>query len=181
MKPFTHCSFCGDRFPDGDIWPKTCTGCTKTTWRNPTPVAVLLQPVIFPDGNIRLVGIRRQNTVRSGMISPSGGFVTLGETWQEAAARESKEEANVDTDSKNIAVFDIVSAADGVILIFGIAPYIDHSQLPEFIPNFEASERIMIDEDTLLAFPIHQRVCARFFTMIKRGDILTEIYDNDHT
>lgn len=129
------------------------------TWRNPTPVAVLLIPV-----GDKLVGIRRQNTVRSGHISPPGGFVTCGETWQEAGARETKEETNVDVDPSTITLYDTVSTPDGTtILIFGLAPEISESQLPEFIPNHEASERILIDEGMELAFPIHTNVAKRYF------------------
>ncbi len=188
MKPFTHCSFCGTLFPHGDTWPKTCVGCQRSTWRNPTPVAVLLQPVWFPHGDAKLVGIRRQNTVQSGMISPPGGFVTLGETWQEAATREAKEEANIDVDPNTIAVFDIVSASEGVILIFGIAPFVDAAQLCPFIPNHEASERVLIARGDPLAFPLHEIIANRYLDRMYRKKqredrankrFLEELYGDD--
>ncbi len=163
MKPFTHCSYCGARFPEGDTWPKICTACTKMTWRNPTPVAVLLIPV---DG--KLVGIRRQNTVQSGHIAPPGGFVMLGETWQEAAARETKEETNIDVHPDSIITHSVVSTPDGVILIFGLAPIMTLGDLPPFIPNHEASERMLIAKSTRLAFPIHTDVVKKYFSSIKQ-------------
>ncbi len=135
------------------------------TWKNPTPVAVLLIPV-----NGKLVGIRRQNTVRSGHISPPGGFVILGETWQEAAARETKEETNIDVNPKSIITHDVVSTPDGVILIFGSAPHMTLGDLAPFIPNHEASERMFITKSTRLAFPIHQRVVKRYFSIMEQYD-----------
>lgn len=164
-----HCPHCGTIFTVGTDWPKTCTGCAKMTWRNPTPVAVLLIPVETNSG-IKLVGIRRQNTVRSGHISPPGGFVTLGESWQEAAARETKEEANIDIDPKTIIAHDTVSTPDGVILIFGLASTMRAGDMPNFLPNHEASERIMIGKSTRLAFPIHARVVKRYFSLMEQYD-----------
>lgn len=162
-----HCTHCGTLFPVGNDWPKTCGGCGKMTWKNPTPVAVLLIPVETESG-LRLVGIRRQNTVRAGHISPPGGFVTLGETWQEAAARETKEETNIDIDPETITAHDVVSTPDGVILIFGITSTHQSAELPEFIPNHEASERIMITPSMPLAFPIHTRVVRHYFTLMEQ-------------
>jgi hypothetical protein len=38
------CKFCGNQHIS-DSYPKICDSCNKLTWKNPTPVAVLLQPV----------------------------------------------------------------------------------------------------------------------------------------
>lgn len=155
-----YCTHCGTPFPEGKTWPKKCAGCTNLTWRNPTPVSVILIPC---DG--RLIGIRRQNTVRAGYLSEPGGFVTSGETWQEAGAREVKEETNIDIDPSTISLYDTVSTPDGgTILIFGLAPEIEKSALPEFIPNHEASERVFLEADTPLAFPIHEIITKRYFS-----------------
>ena len=139
------------------------------TWRNPTPVAVLLIPIETSKG-LRLVGIRRQNTVKSGFISPPGGFVTLGESWQEAAARETKEETNIDIDPKRISPFDVRSTPDGVILIFGCVASIALRDLPAFVPNHEASERVCIAKSTRLAFPIHKSVVWNYLSRMEQYD-----------
>ena len=165
-----HCAYCGTLFPLGNTWPKTCSGCGKITWRNPLPVAVLLVPVDIGGGKLRLVGIRRQNTVQSGHISPPGGFVTLGETWQEAAARETKEETNIAVDPRLISPFDVRSTPDGVILIFGTIPCITRGDLPVFVPNHEASERVLISKSTRLAFPIHTAVVRNYLSLMEQYD-----------
>jgi ADP-ribose pyrophosphatase YjhB (NUDIX family) len=51
-------------------------------------VAVVLLPV-----HGALVTVRRDMEPRKGELAPPGGFMELGETWQEAAARELREEA----------------------------------------------------------------------------------------
>ena len=43
----SHCSFCGTPFVPDAPWPRLCTSCGETTWRNPLPVGVLLFPVRY--------------------------------------------------------------------------------------------------------------------------------------
>src|SRR3954453_10021578 len=40
-----HCSHCGHAFVADAGWPRTCAGCGTVSYRNPTPVAVVIQPV----------------------------------------------------------------------------------------------------------------------------------------
>jgi ADP-ribose pyrophosphatase YjhB (NUDIX family) len=159
MSTKAFCQHCGGEFPSDIGWPRTCGHCGQTTWRNPLPVAVLL----VPSGQ-SLVGIRRANTKAEGKLALVGGYVNFGESWRAASAREAKEEAGLDIDADAIILYDVVSAPDGTILIFGIAPPVEFDKLPEFIPNEEASERVRLFEHSELAFPIHERIVRRFLS-----------------
>src|SRR5690606_33625987 len=41
----SHCSYCGRPFRPDAPWPRICTHCGRTTYRNPLPVAVVLLPI----------------------------------------------------------------------------------------------------------------------------------------
>src|SRR5215813_3436542 len=100
MKPFQknqHCSFCGNRFDESQLFPRTCSHCNNITYINPLPVAVLLLPV--DDG---LLLIRRNIEPQMGKLALPGGFINLGESWQMAAARELFEETGIEIDAKEI-------------------------------------------------------------------------------
>lgn len=154
----SHCSWCGAPFPASAGWPRTCGSCRKTTWRNPLPVAVLLLPVRGDGGTLDgVLAIRRGNDPNRGAIALPGGFVSFGETWQEAAARETAEESGVTVDPASIRPLDVISAPDGTLLVFGEAPPVDARALPPFKPTDETTERLVI-RDASLAFPLHEIV-----------------------
>lgn len=165
MQAHRHCSYCGTKFPLGEIWPKTCTSCAHTTWRNPLPVAVLLIPC---DG--KLIGVRRKHTSQEGKVALPGGFIVFGESWQEAAAREAKEEALVDVDPTKIELYAVHSAPDDTVLIFGMTPPMKSRELPEYAPTDETCERIMLDGSETLAFPIHEEVVRVYFSRREKHD-----------
>ena len=58
---------------------------TCGSWRNPAPVSVLVVPA--NDG----VLVIRRNIPPVGKLALPGGFIDLGETWQQAGAREAHE------------------------------------------------------------------------------------------
>jgi hypothetical protein len=43
--PHTYCDACGSVYPPATAWPRAGGGCGHTTYRNPVPVGVVLQPV----------------------------------------------------------------------------------------------------------------------------------------
>lgn len=140
--------------PETD-WPRTCTACGQTHYINPTPVAVLLQPI---EGG--LLCVRRAIEPRKGSLALPGGFIDMGESWQEAAARELYEEAGLRADPNAIEVFDVLSAPDGTVLIFGLAPARPGDTLNTANIGPEVEELAIIDSPTDLAFPLHTR-CLR--------------------
>jgi ADP-ribose pyrophosphatase YjhB (NUDIX family) len=159
MKKNSHCSYCGARFDDDAPWPRTCGACGNTSYLNPLPVAVLLQPV--DDG---LLAVRRAIAPVGGLALP-GGFIEVGEAWQAAAARELREEAGVRIDPAGIREVRVLSAPDGTLLVFGLAPPLAERALPPFTPSDEASERVILRaaaDD--LAFPLHAQVVREYFS-----------------
>jgi ADP-ribose pyrophosphatase YjhB (NUDIX family) len=154
----SHCSFCGHPFLDGQRWPRICGHCGSTTYRNPLPVALILQPV--DDG---LLVIRRSAAPRQGQLALPGGFVEMHETWQQAAARELREEAGVSIPADEVIDFGARSTPDGYMLVFGVGPQLRLVDLAAFQPSREASARLVITAPTDLAFPLHTEMVHRFF------------------
>jgi ADP-ribose pyrophosphatase YjhB (NUDIX family) len=153
--PHAHCSFCGERFRDGLSWPRTCAACGNTSYRNPLPVAVAVVPVAGGG----LLAVRRAIPPR-GLALP-GGFIEIGESWQEAAARELSEETGVRTDPAAFRELRVLSAPDGTLLVFGVAPEVGGDALDAFSPSSEvAGLEVLRAASDDIVFPLHAQVVA---------------------
>ncbi len=153
-----HCSFCGVAFAPDQPWPRHCAACGQTTYRNPIPVSVVLVPV---DGGLLVV--QRAVPPQVSRLALPGGYVGFGETWQEAGAREVREETGLVLDPARIADFRVRSAPDGTILIFGLAAPLAAADLPPFAPTAETSARLVLAAPAELAFPLHTDAAAAYF------------------
>lgn len=156
----SHCSFCGAPFASADQpWPRQCDSCGKTSFLNPAPVAVLVQPV--DDG---ILVIRRGIPPHRGKLALPGGFIDHGEDWRAAAARELFEETGIEINPETVTERRVLSAPDGTLLVFGQSPPMRHEDLPTFMPNREVEERLVITEaGDDMAFDLHARVVNEFF------------------
>lgn len=159
----SHCSFCGAAFAPDQAWPRACAACRSVSYVNPLPVAVLLLPV---DG--ALVTVRRGIEPRKGQLALPGGFINLGESWQEAAARELFEETQIRVDPARIRDFRVLSAPEGMVLVFGEAEPLRADELPPFEPTDETTERVLLREPAPLGFPLHTQVMEEWFAR-RRG------------
>lgn len=156
-----HCSYCGAAFAVDQSWPRQCAACGNMSFLNPTPVAVCMVPV---DGG--LLVIRRAIPPAVGELALPGGFIDIGETWQQAAVRELREETGVKIDGEEIRHFRTHSSklGDGVLLIFGVARERTKSELPTFEPeDRDASEMLVIPGKQKMAFPLHTQAVEEFF------------------
>ena len=93
MKKLVYCSTCGKENNFGYIDGNDryhCKSCDSIHYQNPKPTATLILP---KDDTILFV--RRAFEPEKGAWSLPGGFLELGETLEEGAKRELKEETNL--------------------------------------------------------------------------------------
>ena len=162
MQKNSHCSYCGAPFrveQRETLLPRRCGSCDNVTYFNPLPVAVVLVPV--DDG---LLLVRRAIPPQIGRLALPGGFIDMGETWQQAGAREVGEETGLTLDPDELRLYATLSAEEqGMLLVFGLAQQRGRNDLPDFIPNSETSEIVVASSPVELAFPLHNQVAQRFW------------------
>lgn len=161
------CAFCGVSFATVKDWPRSCAGCGETTWRNPLPVAVAIVPVVSND-RVGLLTVRRAIEPHKGELSFPGGFVDLGETWEEAVVRELNEETGFTGEAMDVQLFDVRSAPSGVVLIFGLLPPVT-GELSPSTPTDETLGWEVVTEPRELAFSHHTAAMSAFFIRLDRS------------
>lgn len=104
-----YCMRCGQRLARESIAGRrdafVCLNCGFLHEFRPRPCAGVLP---IRDGRALLV--RRDIEPRHGFWQVPGGFMEMGESVQEAAAREAREEANVELDPPSLELLTVVSA-----------------------------------------------------------------------
>ncbi|MET2715378.1 NUDIX domain-containing protein [Streptomyces harbinensis] len=159
----THCPYCGAGFAPDAGWPRDCPGCGETSWANPIPVAITLLPVTGEAGRRGLVVVRRDIEPARGELALPGGYVEIGESWQQAAVRELREETGLHADAEDITLYGALSAR-GTVNLFGLLPDRPLASLPPSAPTAEATEWLVLWKPATLAFPTHTTmVVNRFF------------------
>jgi ADP-ribose pyrophosphatase YjhB (NUDIX family) len=163
--PFAHCGYCGTAFaPDQPVYTRVCSGCGRTSYRNPTPVAVTLVPVKLEDSeNLGLLVIRRSIPPKEGQLALPGGFISYGESWQMGAVREVTEETGLQLEADSIRLTNVLSAPDSTILIFGVAPVQAANVLEGLSISSETSEVTVLKSFAPLGFPLHTQIAQEFF------------------
>ncbi len=163
MTKNSHCSYCGAAFAPDQPWPRRCAVCANVSYVNPLPVAVMLVPI-----GAGLLLVRRTNAPEIGKLGLPGGFIETGETWQQAGAREVREETGGEVDPARIALFDVRSAPDGTVLIFGLTTPLSATLLETFAPTNETSELVVAQAPRELAFSTHTETMAHYFAEMRR-------------
>lgn len=165
----SHCSYCGYQFALNAPWPRRCVRCGNVSYLNPVPVAVMLIPV-DTGGPRGLLTVRRGIEPGKGLLALPGGYIMYGESWQEAGAREVREETSLVLDPAAIDLFRVHSAPDGTLLVFGLYTRVWlQADLPAFEPHHELRhetlERMVIDAPQTMAFPLHTQVVSAYFAL----------------
>jgi len=158
----SHCGYCGSRFPVSLAWPRHCPACEQTSYLNPLPVVVVLLPA--GDG---LVLVRRNIEPQKGTLTLPGGYLDLGETWQQGASRELLEETGIEVAAGRIILYDVKNGWDDTIVIFGLA----EKQPAEIVKPFvsaETQEVRLITKSVELGFPLHTEMIGRYFGETRR-------------
>jgi 8-oxo-dGTP pyrophosphatase MutT (NUDIX family) len=160
-----HCGWCGSKFAEQITYPRKCFRCGKGTYSNPIPVAVAMIPM-WRDASLSLptgllIGKRNIQPKKDQWALP-GGFMEMNETWQEACAREVKEEIGLVTDPENYELNAVMLAGNGNLLIFGLYKGFKLWSDINFITNEETTEVDLACVPTELAFPTHTMVLNRW-------------------
>lgn len=153
-----YCPACGSAFADKESWPRTCPSCGRQQFRNPIPVSVVLLPV--DDG---VLAVRRAIPPAQGLLALPGGFVNWGETWQEAGARELREETGLTVLPDELRLLGASSVSEGVLLLFSQARQRSLKELSWTIDPTEISEVVVLREPVELAFVTHTEQLAAYF------------------
>jgi ADP-ribose pyrophosphatase YjhB (NUDIX family) len=128
-------------------------------YQNPGTVVV---SVVSVNGGLLMV--RRGLADGYGKLALPGGFQAVGETWQQAGAREVEEETGLVVDPAAYRAAEVVTVEDGRInLIF--AYQLDRHTFSDFRSDHEVLEVVIVNEPVETAFETHTRHVKKFFSM----------------
>jgi ADP-ribose pyrophosphatase YjhB (NUDIX family) len=97
-----------------------------------------------------------------GKLALPGGFQVLGQTWQEAGAREVLEETGVVITPETLRVVTVETTPDRRLnLIFCQSPPVEHQSA--FVHDAEVSEVLVTHEPVETAFALHTQRVREFF------------------
>ena len=155
------CSQCGARLtvrvPPGDHLPRyVCDACGVIHYQNPRLVVGCV-----PEHDGRILLCRRAIEPRRGFWTVPAGFMENGETLQQAAARESREEALVEVEIGSLlSVVHVLHAQQVHVFFRATMPKGEHQAGPESL------ETALVRPDdipwTELAFPSTEFSLRRF-------------------
>jgi ADP-ribose pyrophosphatase YjhB (NUDIX family) len=163
-----YCSHCGERvtekIPAGDDRPRyVCGTCNTVHYQNPKIVAGCV-----PVWDNRVLLCRRAIEPRHGLWTLPAGFMENGESTEQAAARETWEEACARV--TKLALYGVFSMPkiNQVYMMFR-APM----ETGDFRPGPESLDVRLYDEHDIpwdeLAFPVIKLTLERFFKDIEAG------------
>ena len=158
----THCAFCGASYEGQQSWPRHCPRCHETTWANPLPVGVALLPVADDDGTNALVIVRRTIAPGHGKRALPGGYIEIGETWQDAVVRELREETGIVQEATDVTLF-CVGNGGGTIQLFGLLPAVSRADLPPSRPTEESDGWLLLAGPEELVFDTHTDAVVEYF------------------
>ncbi|MDE0300251.1 MAG: NUDIX domain-containing protein [Candidatus Poribacteria bacterium] len=161
--PFQYCPKCAARLGNRYIEQRlrqACSECDFIYYRDPKPVAGTLA---LKDGKILL--IQRGNEPKHGFWSFPTGYIDIGDTPEETAIREAKEESNVDVDL--VRLLGVYSDTDRtVVLIVYVGRIV--SGVPK--GSAEALDARLFDIKSLpeLAFDHDYQILEDLFNTLKK-------------
>ena len=157
MKKLIYCSSCGEENIFSEIEGQIryhCIKCKTIHYQNPKPTATL----ICPKGSDILL-VKRAFEPAKGDWSLPGGFLELGETLEDGAKRELKEETNLKGDViKLLGNCSHFNSIFGDVLLLGLVMKIENWD--ELKTGDDASDAgfFNINDFPPLAFECHQKI-----------------------
>ncbi|MES2978187.1 MAG: NUDIX hydrolase [Pseudomonadota bacterium] len=178
--PLKHCRECGTgvvyRLPDdGDTRQRAvCPSCHTVHYENPLNVVGTV-PVWDGDGH-RVLLCKRNIEPRKGKWTLPAGFMELGETTAEGAARETDEEAGAQFEMQDLfAVMNVVRV--GQVHLFYRARLLS----TEFNPGHETMETQLFTESEIpwdeIAFKTVRETLLRYFDDHRKGSFGVHVVD----
>ena len=180
--PLKHCRVCGEavayRVPDdGDTRQRAvCPACHTVHYDNPLNVVGTV-PVWGEDGSQVLL-CKRNIEPRRGKWTLPAGFMELGETTAEGAARETIEEAGATFEMQALfAMMNVVRV--GQVHLFYRAKLLS----PDFNPGHESMEARLFSESEIpwgeIAFKTVKETLERYFSDRRAGSFGFHTVDID--
>lgn len=164
-----YCSECGAtvtlKIPENDDRPRfVCDSCSTIHYQNPKIVAGAL-----PVWGEQVLLCRRAINPRYGLWTLPAGFMENGETTEQAAARETREEANALVEKLQLYTVVSLPHISQVYMMY-------RAELPApdaFSPGAESLETRLFREDEIpwenLAFLVVRKTLEYFFHDRKQG------------
>lgn len=166
----THCHRCGETY-GSEAWPRSCPACGNLQWHNPTPIGVLMQPVVGSDGRVGvLTPIRGQDPMR-GHPALTGGFQEAADmSSEDAGAREFHEEIGLPRPrEEDVRIFAsrstgpmVAGRRQNLVFSYSLHP-LPLAAFDAFVPDAETLAIEVSWAPRPLAFPSHSWAMARFF------------------
>jgi len=163
------CSHCGNSvyiaIPEGDNRPRhICDSCGTIHYQNPRIIAGCLP--VFED---KVLLCRRAIEPRLGFWTLPAGFMENGESTEEAALRETYEEAVAEVEIQSLYTVTSILHVNQVQMF-----YLAHMPKPEFDISSESLEVALFAEDEIpwdeLAFQTIRNALRFYFDDRKRGE-----------
>lgn len=178
--PLKHCRECGTavvyRLPgDGDTRERAvCTGCHTVHYENPLNVVGTVP--VWGESGEQVLLCKRNIEPRWGKWTLPAGFMELGETTAEGAARETDEEAGAEFEMQ--ALFSVMNVARvGQVHFFYRARLLS----PVFNPGHETIEARLFTEDQIpwdeIAFRTVKETLEHYFDDRRKGRYGTHVID----
>ena len=159
MKKLIYCSQCSKKNSfsqiDGEI-RYHCSYCNTIHYQNPKPTATL---ICMKNDVILLV--KRAFEPAKGEWSLPGGFIELGETPEDAAKRELKEETNLDGKAiKLIGSCSHFNSIFGDVLLLGLTMKIE--KWDNLVPGDDAQDAKLfkLNNSPKMAFQCHNKILS---------------------
>ena len=166
------CSHCAQQLsfkvPEGDNLPRhVCDSCGMIHYQNPKIVAGCI-----PEWEGRILLCRRAIEPRHGLWTIPAGFMENRETVEQAAARETREEACANINITGLyGVYNIPHVNQVYMIFWG--PLADGT----FAPGVESLETALYEEADIpwseIAFPVVHNVLKRYFHDRQQGNFAT--------
>ena len=163
-----YCSQCGKpvvlKVPPGEtVLRFVCEACQTVHYQNPKIVAGCI-----PEWEGKILLCRRAIEPRLGLWTFPAGFMELDETTEQAAARETLEEAKAQVEITSLyAVFSLVRVNQVYVIFRGTM------RSPDFGVGHESSDVQLFSRDKIpwesLAFPVIHETLKRYVEDLQHG------------